>query len=144
MKLRDKAKRRSSKFIRVFTPGRLAIDYLISVNGSAARCFLAMAGNANRRGIVMATIQTLAEHLDLTKSTISKSVNLLVSMRYIQRVPGLGRSAYAVNAAVVWGSSSEDAWKAPFIDHTIIPENRKWVYGRQEDDSAKEEDEDDL
>ena len=131
-------KKRAKKFFRISPSGRRALDKLIKENPSAARCFLVLAGNATRRGIVHATLQGLATYLELSTFTISRAVNTLVRLRYVERAPLYSRSAFMINASVIWMSKGEDIWTAPFNDPSVIPPWKPFLK-EGNDDAPQEE-----
>lgn len=120
-------KKRPKKFFRISPAGRRALDALIKESPSAARCFIALAGHATRRGLAHCSLKGLASHLDLSLFTISRAVNVLMRMKYVRRAHELGRSSFLINAAVIWMSKPDEIWTAPFHDTSVIPPWRPFL-----------------
>ena len=94
---------------------------LVKAHPAAARCFLHLLALAGRRNTLAITTAQLAERVGIANDTAQTALSALVRLGYICRLPDLGRSAMALNAAITWLDHRDHLPLAPFCDPRPFP-----------------------
>ena len=107
-------------FLQIERSALLPWERLIATDAVAARVFLLLMHNMNRRNAIVISQATLAKMLDVTTRTVQRALKLLRESNWIQQVKVGNMTVLVVSHAVAWTDARELRGRYTTFDALVV------------------------